>query len=225
MPAKYRMHASAQRATATEENKRKYPIVGQIKDVDGVLWDVRDVRTTGHGFDLHFGTPANNRGSYRGGLPRLIATKALRNFWDANRTKGHGFLYDLPAGRSTLKRVRKRLGFNFLEDVSEFWMDRIEDLESLPSREFAAKYGVNANVASGRRLKLIGKQTREIGWWRSPKVRKVLLSGLTLREIGMKLDISISQAHRLRDRCKREWVSRSAPAKRPGNRMVRTSRR
>ncbi len=76
---------------------RMFPDCGQVKDVDGITWNVRDVRTTKHGFDLHFGVPADNHGAYRGGLPRLIATPALRDFWDTNRLEG-GLLYDLPAG-------------------------------------------------------------------------------------------------------------------------------
>ena len=37
---------------------------------------------------------------------RLIATQALQDFWIANRTRGHGFLFVLPAGRTTRKRLR-----------------------------------------------------------------------------------------------------------------------
>jgi len=184
--------------------KRKYPIVGQVRDLDGDLWDIRDVRDTKHGFDLYFGTPANDHGAYRGGPPRQIATNALRKFWQVNRTKGHGFLYDLPAGRTTLKRVRKRLGFHYLDDLTEFWTDRIEDLGSLPAREFAEKHGVEVDVAFERRLTMVGKRAREIGWWRKPKIRKILLSGLTLSQVGRKLGISISQSKRLRDRAKQE---------------------
>jgi hypothetical protein len=183
---------------------RKYSIAGQVRDVDGDLWDIRDVRDTKHGFDLYFGIPANNHGAYHGGLPRLIVTKALRDFWQANRTKGHGFLFDLPAGRTTLKRARKRLGFHYLDDLTEFWTDRIEDLESLPAREFAAKHGVELDVAFDRRLRMVGKRARAIGWWRKPKIRKILLSGLSLSQVGLKLDISISQAKRLRDQAKQE---------------------
>jgi len=57
-----------------------FPICGEVKDVDGTLWDVRHVRNTRHGFDLCLGTPANDHGAFRGGLPRLIATEGLRDF-------------------------------------------------------------------------------------------------------------------------------------------------
>lgn len=184
--------------------KRKYPILGEVKDVDGDLWDIRDVRSTKHGFDLYFGVPANNHGAYRGGLPRLITTHALRDFWDANRTKGHGFLFDLPAGRTTLKRGRRRLGLNQRHDVIKFWTDRIEDLRSLSMGEFAARHGVAVEMASHWRIKIIGKRARAIGWWRNPEARAILLSDWTLIRVGRMLGISTTHAKRLRDQAKQE---------------------
>src|ERR1035438_59695 len=114
--------------------KRNPKILGQVRDVEGSLWDVRQIRDTKHSFDLLFGSPEPRLGSYRGGLPRLIATQPLIDFWEANRTKRDGVLFDLPAGRTTLKRVRRRFGFNNLDDIAEFWMERIEDLDELSAR-------------------------------------------------------------------------------------------
>lgn len=54
--------------------KRNPKILGQVRDVEGSLWDVRQIRDTKHGFDLLFGSPEPRLGSYKGGLPRLIAT-------------------------------------------------------------------------------------------------------------------------------------------------------
>jgi len=181
-----------------------YPIVGQAKDVEGQLWDIRDVRETRHGFNLHFGTPADDHGAFRGGSPRLIATKGLVDFWNANRTRGHGFLFDLPAGRTTLKRARRRLGFNYNDDVTEFWTDRLEDLETLPAREFAIRHGVVLDVTFERRRKMVGMRARPRGWWRTPEIRGILLADLTLIRIGRKLGIGISHAKRLRDRARLE---------------------
>jgi hypothetical protein len=185
-------------ARSRNGKSRKYPIFGQVTDVDGDVWDVRDARGTKHGFELYFGSPANDHGAYSGGLPRLIATRALWEFWDANRVKSHGFLFDLPAGRTTLKRVRRRFGFNFDQDWEEFWEDRLEDLALLTPRKFAAKHGVTVENAFDRRTKMLGTRARPIGWWRKPEIVAVLLSGLYLREMGEKLDISSSQAFRLR---------------------------
>jgi hypothetical protein len=181
----------------------RYPVTGQIRDADGDCRDIRDIRTTKHGFDLSFDTPADYLGAYkRSG--RLIATLALCDFWEANQTKGHGFLFDLPAGATTLKRLRSRLGFHFRDDTREFWTARKEDLDSLRRREFAARHGVHAKVAIEWRRKIIGRRTKPSGWWRKAKFRGVLLAGLTLIETGRKLGIGISHAKRLRDRTRLE---------------------
>ena len=182
----------------------RYAVTGQLTDVDGDCWDIRDVRTTKHGFDLYFGTPENNHGAYRGGPARLIATQALCDFWEANQIKGHGLLFDLPAGRTTLKRLRRRLGFNFRDDTTEFWADRKEDLDSLRPCEFAARHGVDTLVVFDWRRKIVGIRARPIGWWRKAKFHKVLLAGLTLIETGRKLGIGTSHAKRLRDRARLE---------------------
>ncbi len=184
--------------------KRQAKILGQVRDVEGSLWDVRQIRDTKHGFDLLFGSPEPRLGSYRGGLPRLIATQPLIDFWEANRTKRDGVLFDLPAGRTTLKRVRRHLGFHNLDDISEFWKERIEDLEALSAREFAIRHEVDIQVVFDTRRKLLGKRARDPGWWRKPRPLKILRSNITLREMGEKLDISITQAKRLRDRARRQ---------------------
>jgi hypothetical protein len=184
--------------------KHKASILGQVRDVDGGLWDVRDIRDTKHGFDLLFGSPTPRLGSYRGGPPRLIATQPLVDFWEANRTAYGGIMFDLPAGRTTLKRVRHRLGFHRLDDLSDFWQERIEDLEALSVREFAERYNVDIQVVFETRFKLLGRRARVPGWWRKARPLKILRSNITLREMGEKLNISISQAKRLSDRARQE---------------------
>jgi hypothetical protein len=180
--------------------KRERNILGQVRDVEGSYWDVRQIRGTKYGFDLLFGSAVSRLGSYRGGLPRLIPTKPLNDFWEVNRVKRDGVIFDLPAGRTTLKRLRRRLRFNSLKDVSRFWKERIDDLETLSARQFAARHEVEVKVVFDRRTKLLGSQARELGWWQEPRSLEILVSGITLREMGEKLSISISQAKRLRDR-------------------------
>jgi hypothetical protein len=183
----------------------KYPVCGQVRDVDGALWDVRDVRSTKHGFDLYLGSldGARGRGAV-GGLPHLIVTKELRDYWRDNREKSHGVLYDLPAGRSTLRRARTRLRFNQREARREFWMDRVEDLATMPIREFAAKHDVSPDVAFDWRFRLVGYRARPLGWWRTPETIKILLSDMTLSQVGRELGIGTSHAMRLRRRAKQE---------------------
>jgi hypothetical protein len=189
--------------------KRYDKILGQVRDVEGGNWDVRQIRNTKHGFDLLFGSP-DDHGSYRGGLPRLIATQSLADFWEAHRTKRDGMVFDLPAGRTTLKRVRRRLGFNVLDDVMEFWKERIEDLGSLKPREFAVRHGVNPLVVFDRRQKMLGRRARQLGWWRTDRTIEILLSDVTLREMGEKLGIGTSQAFRLRLQARAEMAGSSS---------------
>jgi hypothetical protein len=182
--------------------RNKFPACGQVRDVDGRLWDVRDVRDTKHGFDLLFGSLASRLGRWGCGLPALIATQPLVDFWEANRTKRNGMIYDLPAGRTTLKRVRSRLGFHSLDDLADFWQERIEDLKALSAREFAARHNIRLQVVFATRPKVLGRRARQMGWWREAGPLEILRSDITLREMGEKLDISISQAFRLKDRAR-----------------------
>jgi hypothetical protein len=176
--------------------KRNPKILGQVVDVEGYLWDVRQIRDTKHGFDLLFGSPA--RPGIYCGLPSLIATRPLTDFWEANQTKHSGILFDLPAGRTTLKRVRHRLGFNYHENMAEFWRQRMEDLKSLRPREFAWRHNIPYDVVVDTRRKLLGNSARPLGWWREPELLEVLRSNVSLRVMGGKLGISTSHAHRLK---------------------------
>jgi hypothetical protein len=181
--------------------KHKFPACGQVRDVEGRLWDVRDARDTKHGFDLLFGSPVSGLG-WGCGLPALIATQPLVDFWEANQTKRNGVIYDLPAGRTTLKRVRQRLGFRSWDDIAEFWQERIDDLEALSAREFAAQHNIRLQVVFARRTQHLGRRARQVGWWREAGPLEILRSDITLREMGEKLDISISQAFRLKDQAR-----------------------
>lgn len=171
----------------------------QVFDVDDSLWDVRDARATKHGFDLLFGFPANNPlGSSVVGLPRLIATPHLKAYWEANRIARDGTLYDLPAGRSTLKRVRRRLGFNSLHDIETFFRSRIYDLERLSAREFANKHDVSIHTVKERRFRILGPSARPADWWMDPEPLQILSSKITYREMAEKLGIGTTHACRLR---------------------------
>jgi len=199
------------RAYVSRMRNYKYPVIGQTTDHAGVIWDVRDVRTTRHGFDLLFGNIGESYASNVVGLPRLIATRELFNFWETNRFKGHGFLFDLPAGRTTLKRLRRKLGFNFDNDYEDYWESLLPDLAAMRPRDFAAKHGMKSNLAFGRRHKMLGpRAARPQGWWRTPETIALLQSRRTFREIGETLGISISHAKRLRTQAEIEELLRAA---------------
>src|SRR3974377_1173287 len=123
--------------------RRNIPILFQVDDAFSCRWDVCEVRNTRHGFDLLFGRPVP-RGHYDVGGPlRLILTKPLVDFWDANRIKLN-VVYDLPAGRPTLKRARRSSGFHWGRDNVGFWLARLDDLQWLSTEEFALRHKVGA---------------------------------------------------------------------------------
>ena len=187
--------------------KLKYPVIGETRDADGHLWYVRQVRETKHGFDLLFGSPESRVQPLPTGLPRLIPTQALKDFWEAHKMLHDSTLFDLPAGRTTLKRARHRFGFHVGRDATSYWKKHIDDLRLLSASQVAAKHQINDCVIHEIRYKLLGKMTREIGWWREPRVINILLSPLTLREMGKKLGIGTSHAGRLRRRAQEEQAS------------------
>ena len=185
--------------------KHTYPVLFQVRDVENDLWDVREIRATRHGFDVLYGSPVYRLSNYRSG-PCLIVTKELFAHWEANKTNRDGALFDLPAGRTTLKRARSRLGLNDNQDLKDYWNERIHELETLSAREFAARHNLDVGLVFDSRLRVLGKRARELNWWRTPDTLDILRSNITLREVGEKLGIGTTHAKRLRDR------TRLAPA-------------
>jgi len=176
---------------------QRYPAFGTVLDVEDRLWVVRQIRRTKHGFPLLFGTPAPAEPAELVRLPKLIPTKALIDFWHRNRTN-FGPTFDLPAGRTTLKRVRYRFGFHMQRDLSAFWHDRIEDLKNLSAREFAERHHISFHRVEETRFKILGRTARPLGWWKTPEILAILRAGMSCRQIGQKLGIGLSHASRLR---------------------------
>jgi hypothetical protein len=176
--------------------KRVRVFLFQTQDTFGKTWNVEQVRPTHHGFDVLYGQKEGLPGS----IPRLICTTELREFWDAHKATYDAATYDLPMGRTTIKRARKKLGFNRGKDLSKFWMDRIHDLKTMTPREFAAKHNLTVSMAFDARARLLGRSARQLGWWKTPSIVQFLRSGVICREIKEKLGVSLTHAHRLRKR-------------------------
>jgi hypothetical protein len=190
---------------------REQKMLGQVRDVDGVLWNVLGRRPTPYGFDLLMGLKASGGGRNRTGLAQLIATKALHDYWAAIPTGSQGENYALPAGRSTLKRMRKRLGFNAVKGRPKFWKMRCQDLETLSAAEFVAKHQVTRNEFFAWRERLVGQVSRNKGWWRKPSFLAVLRSNVPLRVVAEKLGIGLTHSSRLR----RQLTAEDAAAAQP----------
>ena len=185
-----------------EELQSKGAILGHVQDIHNRLWGVREIRATKHGFDLYYGVRVSTRGTYLNGGPGLILTKELKDFWEVNKIKLHGVIFDLPAGRTTLKRARNRLMFNHRIAWSNFWSERIGDLSNLSAHEFARRHGIPKAQVFENRRKILGIRARPFGWWRDPRHVEVLRSTITFREKAEKLGIGITHAKRLTDRAR-----------------------
>ena len=190
------------------------PEVVTIKDALGLEWDINEARATNYGFDLYYGKRKDRTGYDVGGPNRLIYTNELKAFWASCALKHDGTIFDLPAGRTTLKRARQALGFNWDKDSEKFWRKHKHDLKTLTPREFEKKHkqqGISGNRMSSWRLKMLGGKARPLGWWKEPDVLKLLLSEeKSLNQVRgeLKEEISTSQAFRPRLQAKRAYKSR-----------------
>ncbi len=173
----------------------------QVHDVDGSLWNVHEARATKYGFDLLFGFVANTRitGKAAQRKPRLIATYELVAHWEAHRCEER-VIFDLPANRTAIKKLRRKLGLNFYKDRRALWQRRIDDLKTLNMHQFAERYNVDCVVAEDWRYRLVGRVARPAGWWKDPAVLEVLQSSLSTKEIAEKLNLCRDYAATLRRR-------------------------
>ena len=188
--------------------------VTTIKDAFGTEWHVKEARQTKYGFDLLYGRE-KNAGPYDiSGPDRLIYTSELKAFWEKHSLRHDGTLFDLPAGRTTLKRARRALGFHWDKDSQRFWRRHKSDMNGLKPQAFEEKYKeqkLTGNRMSFWRLRIVGAKARPVDWWRKPQVLNLLLSqekslNQVRAELGEK--ISASQASRLRIRAKRDYEIR-----------------
>ena len=174
-----------------------------VKDALGLEWAVKESRSTKYGFDLLFGRRTYCFPSECTGNFRLIYTNELKAFWEKYAIAHDGTIFDLPAGRTTLKRARIALGFNWDLDSERFWRKRKPEMAKLKPLEFEEKYKdlkLTGNRMSFWRLRMVGAKARPIGWWKEPDVLKLLLSEMSLNQVRAVLgeEISTSQVFRLR---------------------------
>jgi len=92
-----------------------------IRDAFGIEWHANEARPTKYGFDLIYGRKKEGNSYEAAGRYRLIYTSELKAFWEKYALRSDGTIYDLPAGRTTLKRARLAFGFNWDKDSARFW--------------------------------------------------------------------------------------------------------
>ncbi len=175
------------------------PLHEQVLDVVGLLWNIRSSRPTKHGFPLHFGYPAvtpsylpKPAGSYR-----LIATPALVEYWRTCEQKSQ-VIFDLPAGASTLARLRQKLSRKSVSTQPSLQRQTEPQAAMRAIREFAARFDVSLEVAQDWHFFLLDPLTRPLQWWKEPAALAVFRSSVTIREMAETLRISEGRASRLR---------------------------
>jgi hypothetical protein len=185
-----------------------------IKDALGLEWDIKEARPTKWGFDLLYGKRKNATQYHIGGPNRLVYTTELKEFWEKYSVRADGTIYDLPAGRTTLKRARLALGFNWDDDSQSFWHKCEADMNTLSPREFEEKYKeqkITGQRMSFWRLRVVGGRARVLGWWRTPDTLRLLLSPeKSLNQVRAELTekISTTQTARLRRQAKLDYEMR-----------------
>lgn len=196
-----------------------------VHDWQGAEWRVFERRKTPYGFDLLLGrpypTPPVRGGS---GGTAVILTPAL-----AKHLRAHARLpYELPlpVGRRPIQRLRTILGIDYRtwEDMRlKWWMDRIDDLATLPIPEFVAKHRnapwtrsgtISGVLAWQMRIRFLGRQRKPAGWYRRPKVLALLNSDLPHDVVAERLQIAPTRAAELRYKLHSEARQRSAARRR-----------
>jgi len=153
---------------------RQAKVIDQVTDFFGDRWDVREKKETPHGWLLLFGWPHGvPRGKGGSGGPRAIVTADLAGYLDLHRARPIDI--DLPCGRTTIKRLRHLLGHDWREDNQDWWLDRLDDLASLTTDDFATKHLRSTGAVSTNRALLVGGRQRPAGWWAEPEAARVLL--------------------------------------------------
>lgn len=129
---------------------RKATIIDVVTDVEGKIWDVREIRDTDHkdaddGFKVYFGWPQDITRGKGGSGPSVILTQGLAQYLQEARLKD----VELPICRTAVKKLRKQLGVGW--DWDNWWAERQDDLMSMTLEAFALKHGCSTGAASQRR--------------------------------------------------------------------------
>lgn len=195
----------------------KAPILGRIIDEFGDEWDVR-LRVLaeppkGDPLPLHQGWPHGHRRGKGGvGGASWILTRPLIDWLERVRFDALANLAGMPFGKNALKRLRKAVGHDRAADRRAWWVERLDDLQSLPSAEFAARHprdgkALSAGAVDLMRAELVGPRGRIKGGWRAHA--ELILGGLPAQLVGERLGVPAAVASRWRYRLRQE---RGAPS-------------
>jgi len=171
-----------------------------VTDEWGGHWDVREYRSTAHGFDLLLGFPHGHaRGRAGAGGQRVVVTPQLAAFLRGNSRRPIRSL-GLPISTPAVGRVRKLLGINRY-DGGAWFEARAGDLADLTYEAFAAKYAAERGVSPatvGRwARRFFGPRRRPDGWWKQEPAAGLLLSSQPVSSVADQLGITVPVAQQL----------------------------
>lgn len=176
---------------------REATIIGQIKDIDNVTYDIREKRPTTHGWDLCLGWPTGiQRGKGGGGGPRVILTTDLVEYLKMEKSSTKRI--DLPIGKTSIARLRRLLGMNWQSDRAQWWEDRVDDLASLTLTQFSKRHQVSTGATCTARQSIFGSTQRPEGWWLEYEILTLLAGDSPRIHIADQLDVSLGSVGRLR---------------------------
>ena len=160
----------------------------QIEDYRDRLWNVRFERHTAHGWLLLLGRlvdPGNEEKNCRGG-DQVIITRELAAYMEATRmTPG---TIDLPVSITTVTRLRRTLGQNFIADRAIWWDEHLYDLTA-PQKDVATVYGVSAaTIARQSRSRCIIHGSARWTPDEKAQFRQFLTEKLSTREIAARMN-------------------------------------
>lgn len=174
-----------------------------ITDIWGEAWYVREKLETPHGFELLRGiygprrSPAAPRRKHTGGLPKVIVTVPLvQHLWTHALESYEA--HQLPISTETIKNLRRQLGISRSDYRDQWWTDRIEDLRSLPIKQFAAKHGVSQCTTSHHKKRLgLSRACRTRQWWDE---RIEDLRSLAPKQFAARHKVRVTAVHSARHR-------------------------
>lgn len=135
---------------------RRATIISQTEDITGEVWDVRESRPTPHGFAVLLGWPRSTQRGQGGGGVRVILTPHLADYLATHCYAPTTI--DLPIGRTTVKRLRKALGQEWILDNEQWWHDHKADLLASTLDDFCKRHGKSQGAASQWRAVFGGKR-------------------------------------------------------------------
>lgn len=182
----------------------KHPFVEQIissgreaVDVFGVKHLVMRVRPTLHGFDVLLGKPVPGNAK---GPCRVIITPALKRHMLSYKDHTLNNSRDLPLCSMTGFNIATKIGIEAKEKSRGWWSSKLDDLNTLTTDQFSAKYKISKKSILNRRGEISGPRINTRRVILNEKTTKVLESKHTTRLIADAWGVSSDAVQRARRR-------------------------